>query len=662
MSSLRANAVRNVLAGGQWLVRRTGMVLMLLAAFGGWILQRGGPEAAPQRATEQHEDHEGDGFWTCSMHPQIRQPQAGKCPICAMDLIYVDPSLAAGSADSPRLVVPAASAALMNVRTARAERRYVTVQLRMVGKVEYDETKLAHITSWVPGRLDRLYVDYTGVTVEKGDHMVSLYSPELLKAQEELRRTSRAVDALNANSPELLRQTVLTTLESARRKLSLWGLTDAQIRQAEESGDASDHVTIYAPIGGTVVEREGRPGMYVETGSTIYTIADLSEVWVKLDAYESDLPWLHFGQDVVFTTEAYPGEEFVGRVAFIDPILNMKTRTVKVRVNVDNGDRKLKPGMFVRGTVRSEVATGGRIMNPELAGKWISPMHPEIVKEGPGSCDICGMALVSAESLGYVSTHDSETAKPLVIPSTAPLLTGTRAVVYVKDPEAETPTFTGREVELGPKAGDWYIVYDGLEEGEEVVVNGTFKIDSALQILARPSMMNPKTPTPEAPAPAILETPEPFHSQYTTLLDRYDAVRAALAADDGDAAAERARALFEAVTSVNDAGLSPEAKAVWDEAATQLEESARALSQGENLKARREAFEGVSAALTTLAERFGSPDGRMLAVAHCPMAFDRGADWLQFQDGIENPYMGPEMLKCGTVEQVIAPGAHDHEH
>ncbi len=212
----------------------------------------------------------------------------------------------------------------------------------------------------------------------------------------------------------------------------------------------------------------------------------------QLDAYESDLAWLRYGQEVEFSTEAYPGEVFKGRVAFIDPVLNEATRTVKVRVNVSNEDGRLKPEMFVRAIVRSKIASGGRVLDASLAGKWISPMHPEIVKDEPGNCDVCGMPLVRAETLGYVTAEPSDTAKPLVIPVSAALLTGTRAIVYVQVPTAEEPTYEGREIVLGPRAGDYYLVRSGLNEGELVVTNGNFKLDSALQISAKPSMMTPE--------------------------------------------------------------------------------------------------------------------------------------------------------------------------
>ena len=184
----------------------------------------------------------------------------------------------------------------------------------------------------------------------------------------------------------------------------------------------------------------------------------------RAEAYESDLPWLHYGQSVRFTSEAFPGETFTGQIAFIDPVLDARTRMVRMRVNLANTQSKLKPDMFVRAVVRSRIAKGGQVMDPGLAGKWISPMHPEIIKDEPGTCDICGMDLVSAQSLGYAeATQDTA---PLVIPASAPLITGKRAVVYL---DKGNGIYEGRDITLGPRAGDHYLVERGLKEGDRVV-------------------------------------------------------------------------------------------------------------------------------------------------------------------------------------------------
>jgi len=428
-------------------------------------------------------------FWTCSMHPQVHEDEPGQCPYCGMDLVPVRDEHEDVSLGPRELKLSPQAEKLAEVEVSEVQRKFVTKEIRMAGKVEYDETRLGHITAWVPGRLERLFVDYTGVEVEKGDHMVQLYSPELLAAQEELNQARKTVEKLDNSDIRGARERAVTTLEATREKLRLWGLTQEQIREIERTAEASQYVTISAPNSGTVIEKHALEGAYVQTGTRIYTVADLSRVWVKLDAYESDLAWLHYGQDVAFTTEAYPGKDFHGKIAFIDPILNPKTRTVKIRVNVENPEQELKPEMFVRAVVKSRIAKGGRVFSPDLAGKWISPMHPEIVKDEPGTCDICGMTLVSAESLGYVLGEPEQA--PLVIPATAPLITGERAVVYVKNPH-RLGIYQGREIRLGPRAGEYYLVKGGLQEGELVVRRGNFKIDSAVQIMAKPSMMNPE--------------------------------------------------------------------------------------------------------------------------------------------------------------------------
>jgi len=474
--------------------KKTCIIVLVVAAFVVGYIVRGPGVEVKEKARHTHIYEEQAGlqkqiWWTCSMHPQIRQPKPGKCPICFMDLIPV--SLTGGDIGERQISLSQEAIKLMEIETSAVERKFVTAEIRMVGKIDYDESRVKYITAWVPGRIDRLYVDYTGVTVNMGDHMVYLYSPELLSAQAELLQAAKAAENIRPGTSELINRSILATLEAAREKLRLLGLTQGQIAEIEKTAEPVDHLTIYAPIGGVVIHKNATEGMYVQTGTKIYTIADLSRLWVKLDAYESDMMWVRYGQEVEFQTEAYPGQVFKGTISFIDPVLNPKTRTVKLRVNVENPDAKLKPEMFVRAVVRARVAQGGQVMNKAMAGKWICPMHPDVVKDTAGICDICGMDLVTTESLGYVKV-DTPKEAPLVISASAPLITGTRAVVYVQLQEAEKPTYEGREVILGPRAGGYYIVESGLAEGEVVVTNGNFKIDSALQIQAKPSMMNPK--------------------------------------------------------------------------------------------------------------------------------------------------------------------------
>jgi len=643
-------------------VRAAAAVMLLIAAFGAGFMVRGRLQPEQPMPAQTAPPPKAPELWTCSMHPQIQLPKPGLCPICHMALVTLD--FGDDAEAGPReLSVSATSKKLMEIETAAVEHRFVTAAVRMIGKVDYDETRVSYLTAWVPGRLDRLFVDYTGVPVRKGDHMVSLYSPELLGAQEELLQAVRAAKGLANSDDALLRRTTAATVDAAREKLRLWGLAPEQIRTIEQRGTADDHMTIYAPAGGIVIHKNAQEGMYVNTGTRIYTIADLSRVWVNLDAYESDLQWLKYGQKVVFSPESYPGETFTGTIAFIHPVLNETTRTVKVRVNVPNEDGRLKPGMFVRAVAQANVATGGRIMDAVLARKWICPMHPEVVKAEPGTCDACGMPLVRAESLGYVGTEPKPEDKPLVIPASAPLLTGKRAIVYVAVPGKDKPTYEGREVVLGPRAGDYYLVKHGLTAGEQVVTKGNFKLDAELQIRAKPSMMTPEgagaggahahhARHAAAPAPAATVAPA-FRKQLGPVVDGYLSVQAALASDDRDAAAASAKQALAALGKVDMSLVSGGTHRSWMKLAGELKTLLTGVAEADGIEPARAKFALLSEQVAAVLTRFGVPDGRLYR-AWCPMAFDnRGAAWIQREKTLSNPYFGAMMPRCGTIREEL---------
>ncbi len=422
----------------------------IIAFMAGYLLSDSQEEGGGENAVINHEDHDhiasvtdaGDVVWTCSMHPQIQLPEPGKCPLCFMDLIPLEKGGESGDeAVSLRQISLTASARkLAGIATTPVTRQGVNVETRMLGKVDYDETRIGTITAWTGGRIDKLYIDYTGSSVRKGQAMASIYSPELLTAQAELIQAVKAKAALKGSSLQVVKDTAARTEQAAREKLRLLGLSQTQIAGIINRGKAAEHITLYSPMSGIVIKKDVVEGVYVKTGTPIYTIADLSRVWVILEAYESDLPWIKMGMDVSFSTEAYPGRNFEGKVVYIDPVVNEKTRTIRVRLEVPNKGLKLKPGMFVRA----------------------------------------------------VNKDENQAEAELVIPASAPLITGKRAVVYIAIPGKEG-VFEGREIVLGPKAGDFYVVKYGLEEGEEVVTKGNFKIDSAIQIIAKPSMMNPES-------------------------------------------------------------------------------------------------------------------------------------------------------------------------
>ena len=599
------------------------LTLAVIAAFAiGFMIRGGGAPDGLETAVEAGHDHVDEpSLWTCSMHPQIQLPKEGKCPICFMDLIPVE----SGSSDDagPRELTMSESARLLaGIVTTPVRRGSSSAEVRMSGRLAYDETRLAAITARVPGRLDSLFVNFTGQVVRRGQPLAAVYSPELLSAQRELLEAKRASQSLVESRSVLLKETAEATIGAAREKLRLLGFSAEQIDAIEISGEVKDLLTISAPIGGVVVQMDARQGEYVKTGSKLYTIVDLSRLWVLFDAYESDLPWLQLNQEVAFRTQSPSGEVFTGKVTFIDPILNTKTRTARVRVAVDNRDGRLKPDMFVSGTVAA--------------------------RAGSGSAD------------------------ELLIPVTAPLVTGKRAVVYVQLTDRPEPTFEGRVIELGNRTGEYYIVKSGLNEGEMVVTNGAFKIDSELQIRAKPSMMSPdggavavhrheETPMPAAdqhmqemePAQMTDVSTEALVS-LTAVYDAYFELQMALADDDLDAAKAGSRQLAEAVSGVDMSLFKGHTHEKWMEISKVLSESAAKGGKADEFVGVRDAFYYVSKAIIDLETSFGHAADRDYFLTYCPMAREhKGAYWLQTVDTVYNSYYGASMLRCGAIKDTL---------
>jgi len=455
-------------------------ILIMVAAFVAGILVGRSCAPAKKASGVASDETEKASVWTCAMHPQIRQPGPGKCPICAMDLTPVSQGTADDSLGPRELRLSPTAEKLAGVQVATVERRFVDTEFRMIGKITYDETRVRDVALLTEGVIERLFVNYEGVPIKKGDHLAEIYSPDVLAVSKELLVASDAAERSGGAS----------LLKGARRKLSLLGVSKREIDATLENGEALDTFTLYSPIDGILKKRGGYEGHWLNVGDHLGQIADLSTVWALLDAYESDIENIQYGQSVEFTVEAFPGRTFTGFVAFISPELMEMTRTIKVRLNVPNPDLELRPGMFMRATIKTTFTRDGKLVAPDLLKKWICPMHPEIVEEKPGHCEICDMSLVTPTSLGFKPIATAHRDAPLVIPASAPLITGKRALVYVKAP-SRPGVYEGREITLGPRAGDFYIVDSGLLQGEQVVVNGNFKIDSAIQLQGKPSMMNP---------------------------------------------------------------------------------------------------------------------------------------------------------------------------
>ena len=449
-----------------WLRRNVPWIAIPIVALLGFVLGGrllGAPEpSAPRPEPPQHESN--DTIWTCAMHPQIHQSDPGQCPICGMDLIALEGNGEADG-DARRVSLSERSKILARIRTTEAQRLGSgRVERRLLGRVDYDERSLRTVTAWVGGRIDRLHVSTTGERVKRGQVIATLYSPEVYSAHQDLIQAKQQFERLQDGATPSSRRAAEAALDAARGRLRLLGVPIGELRAMERAGKPSERARIRTPFGGTVIERLATQGSYVETGTGLYRVADLSTLWVQLDAYESDLSVLKAGQDVRLRVEALPGEEFEGRVTFVDPVLDPKTRTARVRIEVKNRDRRLRPGMFVDASVQSRGAGG------------------------PGEA-------------------------PVVIPATAPLFTGRRSVVYVELQETDEPTYEARVVTLGSRMGDLYPVLTGLQEGERVVIHGAFAIDADLQIRGGDSMMN--LPDDEEAAEEHAHDGHPTHDSST---------------------------------------------------------------------------------------------------------------------------------------------------
>ena len=484
-------------------------------------------------------------YWTCTMHPEVRQPDSGECPLCGMTLVekyagsdlpgqkpkataavppvpakaqqvYMctmpecndTPSTAPNSrcpvcgmkrepieimnaGDSAReLTLSERARRLAEVATADVRTRSLFKHIRTVGRVSYDETRHKMVTAWIDGRIERLFADYTGMVVSRGDHLVEIYSPDLVTAQEEYISALRGAESLG-NATASARRRAERLAKSARRQLELLGLTPDQIEQIRRERTSSTRLTIHAPIGGTVVRKPAMEGMYVKTGQPLYEIADLDSVWILLDLYESDLPWIAPLQRVRVTSSAMPGKTIMGQIAFVDPVVDRARRTISVRVNAMNREGLLKPEMFVNAELFVSLADAGSPAVPHADGDFVCPMHPWDSDDTIKDCTICGMKLIPVANLpGYREPRSP--GDVLAAPREAVLQTGERSLVYV---EAKPGTYQAAEIEIGPLAEDdegheFYPVLSGVVAGQRVVTRGNFAIDSQMQIAGKPSLFN----------------------------------------------------------------------------------------------------------------------------------------------------------------------------
>lgn len=532
---------------------------------------------------KSHELADQDQVWTCSMHPQIRKSEPGQCPICGMDLIPL--SEEESSLDPNIFRMSENAMKLANVRAMKVGEGAAQKEIRMNGKVELNESNSYTQSTHIPGRIEQLRVNFTGEKVNRGQVLAVVYSPAIVTAQEELLQAAE----IKESQPELF--------EAAKQKLRNWKISDAQINNMLKKGTPVERFPITADVSGVVTKLMAEQGDYLERGMPIYQIADLDKVWILFDLYENELNWVKEGSTVNYSVASIPGKTFEGKISFIDPLLNDNTRVATARVEVNNKNMNLKPGTFVSGVVETKV--------------------------------------------------DENAAKELTVPKSAVLWTGERSVVYVRKELDGGSGFELREVNLGPELGDSYVIKSGLEPGDEIVVNGTFSVDAAVQLAGKPSMMNPdinndqKSALSESDKKALM----PVFMDYLKIKD-------ALVNDDFESAKSGLQKMSGSVENLKAKNLSAAISEIWKQRQPNFSEIIQALEKSKDIKQLRDDFDKLSNALIGLARSANPMPG--MYVLHCPMANNNtGADWLSMSSEIKNPYYGSAMISCGEVKSTL---------
>jgi len=576
----------------RWILSCATLILVALAA---WFFASRWLSNGDSKTTDAH-DHGTTQYWTCGMHPWVILPEPGPCPICGMDLVPLDPKKFQGEiAISPVMVQN------MGVRIQEVTTGPLVKTVRTVGIVDYDEETVRDVNTKVAGWIEDLYVDSLGAKVKKGEPLFSIYSPQLYSAQEDYLIARKGGGG--ASSAGLL--------QSARTRLEYFDITAAQIDSLGQRGKSQKALDVGSPYSGIVIAKHANEGMKIEPGMQVFRIADLSKVWVLVTVYEYQLPYVEEGQEAVMTLPYIPGKTFEGKVIYVYPYLDKKTREAQVRLEFDNADGILKPGMFTTVELRRQLA-----------------------------------------------------AEKTLVPRSAVIDTGTRQVAFVSLGEGK---FEPRKVEMGVATDDGLVeVLSGLKPGEMVVTSGQFLLDSEANMREALAKMVTGESAAEQKAKIAMDgssgltvQPAPLAAELTNALKAYFTIQDALAKDTTDGVSSSAKALAAAIGAIQKVEV-PENPHFWHQLADPLAEITResaAVATAPDIASARLAFGNLSVAFRKLVTATGTPADfpRKVLAMHCPMfAKDQGgAVWLQTGDEVRNPYMGSAMLGCFDERKVI---------
>ncbi|MCK0108693.1 efflux RND transporter periplasmic adaptor subunit [Flavobacteriaceae bacterium S0825] len=563
------------------------IIILVIGLFLGWLLFG---TANNDENTHNHEVvSETNQMWTCSMHPQIMQQESGSCPICGMDLIPAEINSDGLLANQFKLTDNAM--ALANIETTTVGvGESATNQLILSGKIQANDKATAVQTAHFGGRIEILNFKSEGEFVNNGTVIASIYSPELVTAQNEL---IEAMDIKN-EQPELYK--------AVRNKLKFWKISEQQIKQIELTKKVITNFKMYANTKGYIETIFVEEGNHVKEGTPLFKVANLNTVWAQLDVYEQDVRNLSIGQSVLISLNAFPDKNIEGKIDYISPTLNNKTRTISVRATLKNSNGNLKPGMLISATTKLKTNDKGAVSIPKSAVLW----------------------------------------------------TGERSIVYVRVPN-DSPVFELREITLGNAVGENYKVLSGLEQGEVIVTNGAFTVDAAAQLNGKQSMMNTITSDADESSKMIerLEVSTTFQEQLKAVVESYLTLKDYLVNDDASNTTMQAKLVLADLDKVDMTLLTNNnAHMQWMGLLKDIKTAASSLAKETDIAMQRNYFKPLSSSITKAVELFGI--NQTVYLQFCPMADgDKGANWLSLTEEIFNPYFGDAMLKCGSVEQVI---------
>jgi len=537
--------------------------------------------------------------WTCSMHPQIKQPEKGKCPICFMDLIPLDQSKVLPS-DTIELNPDQQKSA--GIITYPVRHDHDQKNLLLYGKVNLIPSRVIRVTAWVKGRIEKLFVTSVGERVQKGDPLYDIYSPELVAAQQELIQVRKLLTTASENTSRLL--SLEANLKAIHQKLLYLGLSEVDLKKMESLQEPKIRLTIRAQYSGIVRHVAVNEGEYVKEGSPVLLLADMRELWVEASVYEDDLQTMRGDMNALIILDSHPAEEITAKLVRIDPFVDSMSRTSRAIFSIENNNQRFHEGGYAR---------------------------------------------------VQIETHSQ---KGLLIPHSAALFTGQKAVVFVKEGNA----FQSRLVRILEKTQSYYRVLGNLQPGDQVVAQGTFKIDSEFQIQARDSMMSSKDLV--SPYGTRLDLRSPLQrardwmgekspqaglvSMMEEMLELYLQGWESLSEDSFDDSREILEEMAGLMEKIRESSLHPHESRImkWYEA--ELEKPLVKLREAKVFEDLRPAFLVHSNWLIAWIESGWLPRGDDLYKKFCPMAFDnKGAFWIQLEEEIKNPYFGSEMLACG---------------